>query len=90
VRQYATRKLARKAQDLSFEEWTQLYKLRSEGHSIGTLASLFNLGHEIISDRLRSVGLYDIPQPTFKEQKQLRDQVMKKKGRYADNPFFKK
>jgi DNA invertase Pin-like site-specific DNA recombinase len=80
----AERKRKNKPNNVSQEEWAELFKLYSEGHSITTCATVFKLGHEIITKRLKENGLVKSEHEIHKDKARKSRLQLIPKGRFAD------
>ena len=72
---------------LDAEQWAQALRYYEEGHSITTLAVLYNIDHAIISERVKAAGLFK-PNRRNNPSSKLRDKIIPK-GRFAGSDFFK-
>ena len=72
---------------LDSEQWAQVFKYYAEGHSITTLAVLFNIAHAIISERLKAAGVFKAGRKVD-PRSAMRDKLIPK-GRFAGSDFFK-
>ena len=82
------RKRRNKKEELTGDEWARLCQLYCAGHSVGTLSSLFDMGHDMISEKLKSLGIYRT-RKHLDPSKTMRNEVLKT-GKFAGNDFFKK
>ena len=69
------------------EQWADALRYYAEGHSITTLAALFNIDHAIISERVKAAGLFK-PNRRTNPNSKMRDKLIPK-GRFAGSDFFK-
>jgi hypothetical protein len=82
------RKRFNKKQHLTDEQWVDVIKkYTEEKHSITTLASIYNIGHEYLRKGLIARG-FEIERRNIGSFMEKRLEVIPK-GRFADNPFYK-
>lgn len=80
----AERKRKNKPNNLLPDQWAELFKLYAEGHSITTCATLFNIGHGIISEKLKENGMLRSAHEMNVEKARKTRLDLIPKGRFAD------
>lgn len=85
---YPKRKRFNRKQHLTDAQWAEVVeKYTAEKHSITTLASVYNIGHEYLRKGLLARGI-EIERRNIGSFMEKRLEVIPK-GIFADNPFFK-
>ena len=69
-------------------QWADLFRIYQDGHSVCTLATLFNIDHSVVTEKLRSFGIYR-PVDSSDKSGEMRRRIIPR-GKYADSDFLKK
>ncbi len=80
----AERKRKNKPSDLPPEQWAELFRLYAEGHSITTICTLFQMGHEVVSRRLKENGLIKSQHEMNVDKARKSRLQLIPRGRFAD------